>query len=71
MKSSHSPDVNVRLAPTHSRHVHGIAALWLESAGGSSLFFCRFTQYGLEGGDPSMGFPRLAGLEVELLSGRV
>jgi toxin-antitoxin system PIN domain toxin len=40
--------VNVWLALTHSQHVHhNTAALWLESAGDSSLFFCRFTQLGL------------------------
>jgi toxin-antitoxin system PIN domain toxin len=48
MKSPRFPDVNVWLALTHSRHVHhSIAAQWLESAGSSSLFFCRFTQLGL------------------------
>jgi uncharacterized protein len=48
MRSSHFPDVNVWLALTHGRHVHhNSAALWFESAGGSSLFFCRFTQMGL------------------------
>ena len=48
MTSLSFPDVNVWLALTHSRHVHHpAAALWLDSAGDSSLFFCRFTQLGL------------------------
>ncbi|MGO4883002.1 MAG: TA system VapC family ribonuclease toxin [Bryobacteraceae bacterium] len=48
MRSSHFPDVNVWLALTHSRHVHhSVASMWFESAGDSSLFFCRFTQLGL------------------------
>jgi toxin-antitoxin system PIN domain toxin len=48
MRSSRFPDVNVWLALTHSRHIHHTAAaLWFDSAGDSSLFFCRFTQLGL------------------------
>ena len=36
------------MAGSHSRHIHHTgAALWFDSAGDSSLFFCRFTQLGL------------------------
>jgi membrane protein DedA with SNARE-associated domain len=44
MRLSRFPDVNVGLALTHSQHVyHLVAAQWLDSAGVTSLFFCRFT----------------------------